>query len=262
MSNRDKPSADEAQGQSGQASLDEMQQGFMDALQKGPDHLPSDMFSGTFYRAFIGVKAHANTISHARLVALEDTYPKVRERLGDERFNQLSREFVERGDVRQRDINGLGEDFADFIDGEGADRASVDLARIEWAWLQSYHAAEANALTMQDIAALDEAALMELPLVFHPSVQHIDLGAPLAPELGLEAADADDAVAIAIVRPDSDVLIYPQSTVQKEIFVSCNKSVLMRNLLEGAAETMGETHAVEHIFALVGAGFLLRPDNY
>jgi hypothetical protein len=237
------------------------QSGFMDALQKGPDHLPSNLFSGSRYRAFIGVKAHANTISHARLVALEDTYPRLRERLGDEAFNQLSRDYLEYGDVRQNDMNGLGREFAEFIDAQGVDKASSDLAHIEWAWLKSYHAADAEALNMQDIAALDEAALMELPIAFHPSVQHIMLHAPLAPELGLEVPADDHLAAIAIVRQQNDVLLFPQTTLQKDIFICCKNSVLMRNLLESAVETIGETHAVEHIFALVGAGFLKRSDN-
>lgn len=237
------------------------QSAFMAALQKGPDYLPNEMFSGTLRRAFLGVKAHANTISHARLVAIEDSYPKLRERLGPELFNTLSRDFIEQDTTRQKDINDLGQGFADYIAEHGVDGASVDLARIEWAWLQSYHAADADVLTMQDIAALDEDGLMALPLIWAPSTQYIILQDQLAPELGLDTDDAVDLVAIAIARQNNDVLIYPQNIEQKAIFETCQKSVLMRNLLEVAIETIGETRAVEHIFALIGAGFLLRPDN-
>lgn len=231
---------------------------FMAALQKGPDHLPEHMFSGSAYRAFIGVKAHANTISHARLVALEDTYPRVRQRLGDERFNILSREFVECADALRSDINNLGAKFADFLTDKHEDSASIDLAHIEWAWLQSYHAADAEALTMQHIAVLDEDGLMGLPLEFHPSVRHINLQTSLAPELGIDAAQADGAVAIAIVRKDNEVLIFPQDPAQRDVLQICGNSVLMRNLLEGAIETMGEALAIERVFALVEAGFLMR----
>jgi hypothetical protein len=229
---------------------------FMTALQKGPDHLPEHMFSGSAYRAFIGVKAHANTISHARLVALEETFPRLRTRLGDEQFNALSRIYVETAAAQRCDINGLGADFADFITGEGVDASSVDLARIEWLWLESYHAADAEVLTMQDIAALDEEGLMATALTFHPSVRHIILRAPLAPELGLELPDDFAVAALSIVRQDNDVLVHPQNIVQKDIFQICEKSVLMRNLLEQAIETHGEALAIEHVFALIGAGFL------
>jgi hypothetical protein len=249
-------------GQGHDAAQDEAltkgQGDFMAALQKGPEHLPEHMFSGSAYRAFIGVKAHANTISHARLVALEDTYPRVRQRLGDERFNVLSREFVERADAMRSDINNLGAKFAEFLADKHEDGASIDLARIEWAWLQSYHAANAEALTMQHIAALDEDGLMGLPLEFHPSVRHIDLQTSLAPELGIDAAQADGAAAIAIVRKENEVLIFPQDQAQREIFQICEKSVLMRNLLESAIETIGEALAVQHVFALVEAGFLMH----
>jgi len=240
------------------SALAKGQHDFMEALTKGPDHLPEDLFSGSPYRAFVGVKAHANTISHARLIALEDSYPKLRSRLGDERFNVLSREFLETHAVRGRDINGLGQGFAEFIALHGEDRASVDLAHIEWAWLQSFNAEEAVPLTMQDIATLDEDQLMALPLHFHPSVRHIVLGAPLAPELGLDAVDDQEITAIAVARPESEVLLFPQDIVQKEIFMACDESILMRNLLEHGIETIGEERALEHVFALVGAMLLVQ----
>lgn len=236
-------------------ALIKAQNDFMAALHKGPDHIPSHMFSGSAYRAFIGVKAHANTISHARLVALEDTYPKLRERLGEAHFNVLSREFIEKDEALRSDINNLGAKFADFMVDKKEDSASIDLARIEWAWLQSYHAANSEALTMQHIAALDEDGLMAMPLKFHPSVQYVNLHAALAQELGIDAAQAKGTIAIAIVRKDNQVLIFPHDPAQRQVFQICEKSLRMGNLLEDTIETMGEALAIEHVFALVEAGF-------
>ncbi|MEO1044448.1 MAG: putative DNA-binding domain-containing protein [Pseudomonadota bacterium] len=234
------------------------QRDFMTVLRKGPGAFPDGVFAGSDARALLGLKAHANTISHARLVALEDTYPKTRERLGDDAFNQVSRAFVERDDVVARPLNHIGEGFGDYIGDHGSDAASADLARIEWAWLQSYHAAEAEYLTMQDIAALDEQSLLDLPLHFHPTVQHVRLSAPIAPELGPGFDSENPAEAMLLVRPDAEVLLHPQDAIAQAAFAIAKKSIRMRNFLETACEQFSENSALEQIFALVGAGALKR----
>ncbi|MEM1131989.1 MAG: putative DNA-binding domain-containing protein [Pseudomonadota bacterium] len=234
------------------------QRDFMTVLQRGPGAFPDGVFAGREERALLGLKAHANTISHARLVALEDTYPKTRERLGDEAFNQLSRAFVERDEVMARDMNGIGESFGDYLAAHGVDESSADLARIEWAWLQSYHAAEAECLTMQDIAGLDEEALLDLQLLWHPSVHYVTLSTSLAPELGPGFDSEEPITAMLLVRPDSEVLLHPHHAEAMTIFTIAKKSIRMRNFLETACEQFNENSALEQIFALIGAGALVR----
>lgn len=234
------------------------QRDFMAVLRRGPGAFPDGVFAGSDERALLGLRAHANTISHARLVALEDTYPKTRERLGDEAFNQLSRAFVERDEVIALDLNRIGKGFDMFIGSHGCDAASAELAAIEWAWLESYHAAEAECLTMQDIAVLDEEALLDLPLVLHPAVQHVTLSAPLADELGPGFENAGAIKAMLLVRPDAEVLLHPQDELAATIFAIADNSIRMRNFLEDACEQFNENNALEQIFALVGAGALRR----
>ncbi|WOE76234.1 HvfC/BufC family peptide modification chaperone [Alterisphingorhabdus coralli] len=234
------------------------QRDFMTVLQRGPGAFPDGVFAGRPERALLGLKAHANTISHARLVALEDTYPKTRERLGDEAFNQLSRAFVERDEVMTRDMNSIGEAFGDYLAAHGVDEASTDLARIEWAWLQSYHAAEAECLTMQDVAGLDEQELLDLPLQWHPSLHYVPLSAPLAPELGPGFESEAPVTAMLLARPEAEVLLHPHHAEAAVIFAIAKKSIRMRNFLEAACEQFSENSALEQIFALVGAGALRR----
>src|SRR3546814_14023377 len=76
------------------------------------------------------------------LVALEETFPRTRDYLGEEEFNRLSRCFVEEGGAQRRSLSDIGAGFADWL----ADPRAADLARVEWAWLESYHAADAPAL--------------------------------------------------------------------------------------------------------------------
>ena len=73
-------------------SLEQIQQTMIQALSLGPDHVPEGLFAGGRMAGLRGLKVHANTISHARLVALEETFPRTLARIGHARFNEHSRQ--------------------------------------------------------------------------------------------------------------------------------------------------------------------------
>ena len=55
-------------------SLEAIEAKFIDTINNGPDVLDPALFAGPLDRVLIGLKTHANTISHARLTALEATF--------------------------------------------------------------------------------------------------------------------------------------------------------------------------------------------
>jgi len=111
--------------------LDGGQSAVMQALDRGPAYLPEGIFAGPPERVLAGMKVHANTISHARLVALEETFPRTREHLGHDQFNAHSRLFIQQPGVTAAALADIGANFPAFLleAGEGADAA--DLARFE-----------------------------------------------------------------------------------------------------------------------------------
>lgn len=171
-------------------------------LLHGPRHLPPGLFAGTEATVLRGLRVHANTISHARLVALEETFPRLREHLGAADFNRLSRAFVEAGGAERRGLADIGAGFADWLD----DALAADIARVEWAWLESYHAADAVALRLADLAGDDEAALLARPVRRHPAARIVPLATGAAP--CLDPAFAPDTAAILITRPDAEVRLF------------------------------------------------------
>ncbi len=70
-------------------SLSDAQGNFIDTINEGPDRLDALLFAGSTDRVLLGLKAHANTINHARLVALEETFPLTRQEIGEAPFNLL-----------------------------------------------------------------------------------------------------------------------------------------------------------------------------
>lgn len=239
--------------------LVEGQARFIAVLQQGPSVFPEGLFADAPDRALLGLRAHANTISHARLVALEETYPRTREHLGEAVFNALSRAFIERPDVRRRKLLGLGKGLADYLADQDHDAAAVDLARVEWAWLQSYHAGEAEAMQLADLAGLDEQGLLDLGLALHPSMRIVETRTALnalMPELAESAAP--DMHHLLITRPAHKVLLHPLAPLSANLVTQTQFPVTMGNLLAAAIERAGEAEALPAIFALVGAGALVR----
>ncbi|WP_164117804.1 putative DNA-binding domain-containing protein [Sphingorhabdus sp. Alg239-R122] len=249
-------------------SLGEGQDYFLDTLHNGPGHCPEDLFAGSSSRAIMGLKAHANTVSHARLVAMEETYPRTMQRLDalneEGFFNAICRDFIEREDVKTQAMMDIGHGFADYLAMLECDAASIDLAAIEMRWLESYHAADASPLTMQHIAALEEEALMALPLCIHPSLRVTQLTALPAEEL-TELVEYHDAAAVATLRPEAQVFYHPwpAETAALVAFAQGHdeKNIAMCNLLEKAVELVGEDNVQPLVFTVVEAGVFIAPGN-
>lgn len=237
-------------------SLAEGQSRFVACLQKGPAHFPADLFSQSAERALLGLKAHANNISHARLVALEDSYPRLHSHLGHEIFHALSRDYVDQDYIMACDINHIAADLPTFLSDCEYDDTAIDLARIEWAWIESYRSVEATPVALTDIATLAEADLLALPLAAHPAMRLIAITGRLSPELG-ELADAEPR-ALMIARPEAQVLFHPLTAVELAIAEKITDCGSMGNLLDHALEWSDEPTAMQHILKLIQAGALTR----
>jgi Putative DNA-binding domain len=234
-------------------SLANAQNNFIDTINTGPDRLDPALFAGPTDRILLGLKAHANTISHARIVSLEDTFPLARQHLGDTTFNALAHDYVETDKSRASDTNRIGLGFPDCLN----DPATRELAEIEWAWLESYHAAEATPLTLRDLTALDEAALLALPVAPHPSARTVDISAPISS--ALQELAGQQPAAILCIRPGVEVRLIPLDAIQLAVFEeSAQNNAILGNLLAVTIEQAGEQAPLEPILHLIGAGALVK----
>lgn len=232
----------------GMSMLERDQAAIAATLLHGPDHLPADIFAGDAAAVLRGLRVHANTVSHARLVALEDTFPRTRGYLGEAAFNRLSRAFVEAGGAEGRSLSDIGAAFPDWL----ADPLAADLARIEWAWLQSYHAAEAPALAIADLAGLDEAALLALPVRRHPAVHVVALSAAAAPLVN--PAFAHEVETVLAARPDAEVRLHAVHAEEATALAMVGEISPLGNLIAHLAEHHPD--GVAAVAALIGAGAL------
>lgn len=215
-------------------------------LLRGPDHLPAGLFAGDEASVLRGLRVHANTISHARLVALEETFPRTRDYLGEEGFNRLSRGFVDAGGGARRPLSDIGAAFPDWL----RDPLAADLARAEWAWLESYNAPEADALRLADLAGQGEAALLARPVRLHPAARILRLASGAASLV--DPAFAPDITALLISRPEANVRLFPLHDVAAAALGLAKEISPLGNLLAPLAEHHPDGGAA--IAALIDAG--------
>lgn len=237
----------------------------MAALDHGPAHLPEDLFLGSPERVLAGMKIHANTISHARLVALEETFPRTRDRLGHDRFNAHSRLFLLQPGVTAQALADIGAGLDAFLMAAGESHGAADLARFEWLWLQSYHAADADPLILSELAGLAPETLLEQMLACHPAAVAARFAPLVHDVIGAEVPGLAEAAAILITRPEAEVLVTPASDLMCQIFALAGNPCAIGNLLalgsepqDDDAEQVGA--AMQALVALINAGALIRAD--
>lgn len=244
-------------------ALEQIQSAMMQALDHGPDFLPDHLFAGARARILTGMKVHANTISHARLVALEVTFPRTRAWLGHERFNEHSRLYLEQPGVTARALARVGEIFQGYLAGRGEARAAVNLARFEWLWLEAYHAAEAPWLRLADLAGIEPQVLMEIAVRAHPAASLDCFDSDVHRLIGEEVPGLADAHAILLTRPDAEVLALPATASMRAIFSATRNPATIGNLLASVSEPdckdqLSPDDFMPALIALLEAGALQR----
>jgi hypothetical protein len=172
----------------------------------GPDGKPSS-------RRFA---VYRNNVIVGLAQTMKDAYPAVHRIVGSEFFHALARAYVVGDLPRSPMLLDYGAGLPDFIG--RFEPASVlpylaDVARIERAWTEAYHAAEASPIDRLAFAEIAPDRLATITLVLHPSVRivrsrfpaltiwqmNVEGGVPGPVDL---AAGGENAL---VVRPQADV---------------------------------------------------------
>jgi hypothetical protein len=106
--------------------------------------------------------------------ALEAAFPAIQKLVGDDFFRAMAIQFLRAHPPTSRQMMLYGDGFAAFIEGfEPAQSLGYlpDIARLEQAIRESYHAADAEALPAQTLALLPEARLLAARLRLAPSAR-------------------------------------------------------------------------------------------
>ncbi|MGL6111989.1 MAG: HvfC/BufC family peptide modification chaperone [Rubrivivax sp.] len=150
-------------------------QPFADALRDAAGPVPAGLavWNGSDPAPRFAVYRNHHRVS--LVAALADTFPVVRELVGDEFFRAMAGAYVAVNPPRSPVLAHYGDGFADWLAGF-APAAAVpylaDMARLERARVRAFHAADVPPLAAEDIAMhlADPVRLPGARLSLHPSV--------------------------------------------------------------------------------------------
>jgi hypothetical protein len=113
--------------------------------------------------------------------ALEDDFATIVHLLGHDGFHALAERYLDAHPPLAFSLRDLGADVATFVataSPYAADPLIADCARIEWAFVEAFDAADANPVSAEAIAAIAEDAWPLARLTFHPALQLVALAHP------------------------------------------------------------------------------------
>ncbi|MBZ9937265.1 DNA-binding domain-containing protein [Mesorhizobium sp. BR1-1-16] len=161
---------------------------------------------------------YRNNVTVSLIDALAATFPAVLRITGEDFFRAMARFHIRETPPTSPLLFEYGHDFAAFIARYEHARSMpwlADTARIERAWLDAYHAADAEPIEAGDLASVPPDRLAELVFSPHPATRIVR--SPYAavtifaanrgdgPVERIDASLAEDAL---ITRPEADVFVH------------------------------------------------------
>jgi hypothetical protein len=131
--------------------------------------------------------------------ALKDIYPVVLAVVGESFFVHAADRYVEAHPSRCGDLNRFGGEWAAFL-GTYPHALALpylpDVARLEWAWHEAFHAADARAFDLAGLATLPAEEHAALRFILHPAARLLQSPFPILRvwELNQPAFDGEMAV--------------------------------------------------------------------
>lgn len=148
--------------------LAEFQSALLDAIAPLPTFLATDAQTSARFAV------HRHTCRSGLIDALRSTYPAIVTAVGDTYFDALAAEFSLRSPPRSPVLQEYSPEFPGFLD---QFQPLVDwpwlgdVARIDWARREAYHAHDAAPLGARQLQAWPADALMDASLKLHPSLR-------------------------------------------------------------------------------------------
>lgn len=160
---------------------------------------------------------YRNNVTVSLIEALAAVYPAVQRITGAEFFRAMARFHVRSNPPTSPLLFEYGRDFPDFI--EAYEHAQdvpwlADVARVERAWLDAYHAADAAPLSPARLSAIAPERLTDVVFIPHPAMRivrspfaAVTIFAANRSDAPVERIDASRPEDALITRPEFDVTV-------------------------------------------------------
>jgi hypothetical protein len=205
-----------------------------------PDQATPPILAGPNGKAVVKrYNVYRNNVTVSLINALAALYPAVQRITGVEFFRAMARFHVRAAPPNSPLLFEYGRDFPAFIEQYEYAQAMpwlADIARIERAWLDAYHAADAPSMPPAALASVPSSQLADLVFTPHPATRIVRSGFAAVtifaanrsdePVASIDAGVPEDAL---ITRPDLDVIVR---------HLPPGGAVFLTNLISG--RTLGE----------------------
>ena len=192
---------------------------------------------------------YRNNVTVSLIDALAATYPATLRITGGDFFRAMARFHVRATPPTSPLLFEYGRDFPDFIQGYEHARSMpwlADVARIERAWLDAYHAADAEPLTPAALTSIPADLLSETVLTPHPATRILRSGFA-AVSIFAANRSADPVAPIDPTAPQDALVTRP------------GLAVLVRSLPPGGAGFLAQLAAGEPLGAAAAAALAGTP---
>lgn len=160
---------------------------------------------------------YRNNVTVGLVNALASMFPATERIVGEEFFRAMAKLYVRSAPPRSRLLAEYGADLADFVDAFpplGQLPWLPDVVRVERAWLDAYHAADAGPLMDGSLGAISPHLLGEVVFEPHPAARIIRSRFPVVTIFSanrekedVAPLDLDRAQDALVTRPQLDVLV-------------------------------------------------------
>ena len=194
---------------------------------------------------------YRNNITVALIEALESSFPAVRRLVGEEFFHEVARQYAATDPPASPVLLEYGAGFPQYL--EGFEPAAAlpylpDVARIERAWLEAYHAPDATPLDLAVLARVPHERAEEIRFGLHPAARVTRSRYPALTIWRMNIADGESSP-VDLDAGGEDVLVVRPAA-----------EVVVRSMPGGGADLLEALASGEPLAAAAGSVLRTHPD--
>jgi hypothetical protein len=245
--------------------LHDRQRGFAAALLDPTLAAPSGLLGPDAESSPKRFAVYRNNVAVALTAALQANFPAVCRIVGEEFFRAMARVYAMSDPPRSPILLGYGAGFAKFIAGfEPVSSLPYlsDVARVERAWTEAYHARDAEAVDPPALAAIPSQRIAETVLAVHPSLRivrsrfpaltiwRMNLADGVPEPVDLEVGGQD----VLLLRPAAGVEVLSMPPGAAEFVTALAQGRSLAEATRAALSADAGFDLSANLVALIGAG--------
>lgn len=251
-------------------NLGTVQTGFASALLNLEDPVPADVIGPKpGKKAIKRFGVYRNNVLSSLIEAMAGVYPVVRDLVGEEFFNATCSIYVRQHPPRSKMLITYGDAFADFLESfpPVAELPYLaDVARLEGAWLDAYHAADAAPFDPSMLQSIPPERLGALTFTFHPGAHLLRSDHPVFSIWSAHSEHGDTvdlgtveqaAQSVLVTRPHWQVSVTMLPDGADLFFAALMEGATLADAAERAASAYDNFDFGQHFTGLLQTGALL-----